>query len=120
MTPLTPSERAKLVAAGLIQMPVSAPLPKGRPPIVRLPKPEGRPLPKFIIAPAEATAPARTSRDPRPTGDRPTETECRAGNICIYCRAKPAIYYGPEAGYGAGCPVCTVINRAKNKGRAAE
>lgn len=91
MIHLTPQERAKLVAQGLIKLPEPE-LPK----ILR--------QPKFIVAPA---IPA--SEKPQ----RRSLSECLRLNICCHCREKPSIYYGPVGGFGRNCEPCAKIIRAK-------
>jgi hypothetical protein len=132
MIHLTPAERTKLIAQGLIKMPDASALPgvtadkrrQLKAVTFELKKTEGeiRVLtaaanilrqPKFILAPAEPT-PKAPSANPRRT-----KSECLRLNICCQCRESPAIYYGPVGGFGRNCEPCAEVIRAKARERSA-
>lgn len=112
MKPLTAEDRAKLISAGLIQMPEPAPTAFEKK--FTTPR-EPRPAPKFIIAPVDR-APDRR-RGSRSKDGRLSHKACLLRNICCLCRTTPAIYYGPNAGYGYSCQQCA---DAKNEASRAK
>ena len=128
MNALTPTERAKLVAQGIIKLPIEQLLPKAiaaKKLQVKASEAELKQvnseiailesaakimrIPKYIVAP----------RVDRPTAPRRSVSECLRLNICCQCREKPAIYYGTLAGHGRNCEPCAEIIRAKARNRRA-